>query len=71
LPRLLEDVPLNKGGRIYLQYDGDPPHFSRQVRNFLNYSFPGRWIVHGRPNNSPATSPGLSPLDCCVWGWMK
>jgi len=42
LPRLLEDMPLNKGGRMYFQHDGTPPHFSREVRNFLNYLFPGR-----------------------------
>ena len=34
LPRLLEDVPLNKRGRMYLQHDG-APHSSREVRNFL------------------------------------
>ena len=44
LPRLLEDVPLKKRGRIYFQHDGAPPHFSREVRNFLNYLFPGQWI---------------------------
>ena len=70
LPRLLEDVPLNKRGRMYFQHDGAPPH-SREVRNFLNYRFPGRWIGRGGPHNWPARSPDLSPLDYCVWGWMK
>ena len=41
LPGLLEDVPLNKRGRMYFQHDGAPPHFSSEVRNFLNYRFPG------------------------------
>jgi len=68
---LLEDVPLNKRGRMYFQHDGAPPHSSREVRNFLNYRFPGRWIRRGSPHNWPARSPGLSPLDYCVWGWMK
>ena len=71
LPRLLEDVPLNKRGRMYFQHDEAPPHFSREVRNFLNYRFPGRWIGRGGPHNWPARSPDLSPLDYCVWGWMK
>jgi len=35
LPRLLEDVPLNKRGRMYFQNNGAPPRFSREVRNFL------------------------------------
>jgi len=71
LPRLLEDVPLNKRGRMYFQHDGAPAHSSREVRNFLNYRFPGRWIGRGGPRNWPASSLDLSPLDYCVWGWMK
>ena len=66
LPRLLEDVPLNKRGRMYFQHDGAPPHSSREVRNF-----PGRWLGRCGPHNWPARSPDLSPLDYCVWGWMK
>jgi len=49
LPQLLEDVPLNKQGRMYFQHDGAPPHSSREVRNFLNSCFPGRWIGRGQP----------------------
>ena len=71
LPRLLEDVSLNKRGRTHFQHDGAQPHSSREVRNFLNYHFPGRWIGRGGPHNWPARSPGLSALDYCVWGWMK
>jgi len=71
LPRLLDDVPLNKRGRMYFQHDGAPPHFSREVRNFPNYRFPGRWIERGGPHSWPARSPDLSLLDYCVWGWMK
>jgi len=68
LPQLLEDVPLNKRGLIYFQHDGAPPHSLREVRNFLNYRFPGRWIGRGGPHNWPARSSDLSPLDYCVWG---
>ena len=71
LPPLLEDVPLNKQGCMYFQHDGAPPHFSLEVRNFVNYHFPGRWIRRGGPHNWPARSPDLSPLDYCVLGWMK
>jgi len=42
LPRLLEDAPLNKRGHMYFQHDGAPPHSSHEVRNFLNFRFPGR-----------------------------
>jgi len=53
------------------QHDGAPPHFSCEVRNFLKYRFPGRWIGRDGPHNWPARSPDLSPQDYCVWGWMK
>ena len=36
------DVPFNKRGCTYFQHDGAPPHSSREVRNFLNYRFPGQ-----------------------------
>jgi len=69
LTRLLEDVPLNKRGRMYFQHDG-APHSSREVRNFLNCRFPGRWIGRGGPHNWPARSPELRPLDYCT-RWFK
>jgi len=56
---------------MYFQRDGAPPHSTCEVRNFLNYHFTGQWMGHGGPSNWPARSPDLSPLDCCVWGWMK
>ena len=71
LLRLLEDVPLNKRGRMYFQHGGALPHSSREVRNFLNYRFPGRWLGGGGPHHWSARSPDLSPMDYCVWGWMK
>jgi len=56
---------------MYFQHGGAPPHSSREVRNFLSYCFPGRWIGRGGSHNWPARSTDLSPLDYCVWGWMK
>ena len=56
---------------MYFQRDGAPPHLSREVRNLLNCRFPGRCIGRGGPHNWSASSPDLSPLDYCVWGWMK
>jgi len=67
----LEDVPLNKRGRLYFEHDGAPPHSSRDVRNFLNSRFPGRWIGRGGPHNWPARSPDVSPQYYSLWGWMK
>jgi len=55
---------------MYFQHDR-APHSSREVSNFLNYHFSGRWMGRGGPHNWPARSPDVSPLDYCVWGWMK
>jgi len=52
---------------MYFQRDGAPPHFSREVRNFLDYRFPGRWIGRGGPHNWPARSTDW----ISVWGWMN
>jgi hypothetical protein len=71
LPQLLEDVSVNKWGRMYFQHNEAPPHFSCEVRNFLSYHFLGRWTGRGGPHNWPARCPDLSPLDYCVLGWME
>jgi hypothetical protein len=72
LPKQLEDVPL--ATRIamysYFQHDGAPPHYTRLVMQHLN-EFPNRWIGHGSTINWPPRSPDLTPLDFCLWGWMK
>ena len=56
LPRLLDDVPLNKRDRMYFQHEGAPPHSSSEVRKFLNYRFPGQWIGRCGPHDC---QPGL------------
>ena len=43
LPELLDDVPLRTRRNLIFQQDDAPPHFSRQVRNFLNQHYQG-WI---------------------------
>jgi hypothetical protein len=30
-----------------------------------------RWISRGSITNWPPRSPHLTPLDFCLWGWMK
>jgi hypothetical protein len=32
---------------VVLQLDGAPPHFALDVRDYLNKTFPGRWIGRG------------------------
>ena len=45
-----------------------PPHFAHSVRNYLNETFPGRWIERGSPRFWAARSRDLTPLDVFAWG---
>jgi len=41
------------------------------VREYLNESFPNRWLGCGGPVAWPPRSPDLTPLDYYLWGHMK
>lgn len=56
---------------FWFQQDGAPPHFARNVRDYLNEIFPGRWIGRRGAIEWPARSPDLSPLDFFFWGHLK
>ena len=56
---------------MYFQRDGAPPHYTRHVRDYLNESFPNRWLGLGGPVAWPPRSPDLTPLDYYLWGHMK
>jgi len=56
---------------MYFQHDGAPPHSSRNVQNLLNAIYPNKWIGRGGPQNWPARSPDLTPLDFFLWGHLK
>lgn len=68
---LLEDLPLQLRRDHWIQLDGAPPHFGRNVRNWLHENYPERWIGRGGPVEWPPRSPDLTPLDFYVWGTMK
>lgn len=68
---LLEEVPLDTRNNMWLMHDGAPPHFSRNVRNYLNNTFRDKWIGRSGPVSWPARSPDLTPMDFYVWGHMK
>ena len=71
LPGLLEDIPLMIRSQMYFQHDGAPPHYTLHVRDYLNESFPNRWLGRGGPIPWPPRSPDLTPLDYYLWGHMK
>lgn len=67
-----EQVDLQTLRTMWLQHDGAPAHYGTQVREYLNATFPGRWIGRGSTNIAwPARSPDLTPLDFYVWGTLK
>ena len=85
------DVPAFSGSPIYFlmipqlqqeinnyifQQDGAPPHWHRNVRNYLNHVLPLRWIGRSGQddlvlNTWPPRSPDLTPCDFFLWGYIK
>ena len=58
-------------GNVWFQQDGASPHYAVAVRNYLDATFPGRWIGRRGPIEWPARSPDLTPLDFYLWGKLK
>ena len=56
---------------IYFQQDGAPPHYHRDVRAYLEATFPNRWIGRRGSVDFPARSPDLTPMDFFLWGYLK
>lgn len=73
IPELLEDLPLNLRHEMFFMHDGAPPHFARNVRDYLNEQYPDRWIGRGQnaPIHWPPRSPDLTPCDYFIWGALK
>lgn len=67
----LDNLPLNLLRNLWFQLDGAPPHYSADVRDWLNHNFPDRWIERGGPVAWPPRSPDLNPLDFFLWGFLK
>ena len=56
---------------MYFQHDEAPPHYTGLVREYLNESFPNRWLGRGGHVTWAPRSPDLTPLDYYLWGHMK
>ena len=65
-PQLEQYQPL-----VSFQQDGAPPHWGLAVRQFLNDTFPERWIGRDGPIPWPPRSPDITPLDFFLWGYVK
>lgn len=71
LETLLENVPLNIIRRLWYMHDGAPPHYSNDVRRYLDNVFRNKWIGRGGPVGWPPRSPDLNCLDFFLWGTIK
>lgn len=71
IPELLRVVGDELRNNVWFQQDGAPPHYSLIARQFLNNTFPNRWIGRRGFIEWPARSPDLNPLDFFLWGYLK
>uniref|UniRef100_V5G0E7 Transposable element Tc3 transposase n=1 Tax=Anoplophora glabripennis TaxID=217634 RepID=V5G0E7_ANOGL len=58
LPAFLENVPLQ-----LRRNDGAPPHKARIVQQYLDNTFPEKWIGLNGPIQWPGKLPNLTPLN--------
>lgn len=56
---------------IWFMQDGAPPHYAHIVRDWLNLTFPNRWIGRGGFIEWAPRSPDLTPCDFFLWGKVK
>lgn len=63
--------PLEFDMEVIFQQDGATPHYSREVRNYLNRVYINRWIGRRGVIEWPARSPDLTPMDFFLWGYLK
>lgn len=55
---------------IIFQHDGAPPHFTVDVREWLDITF-DTWIGRGGDLAWPARSPNFNQLDFFLWSYIK
>ena len=65
-PQLIEFQPT-----IIFQQHGAPPHWGLHVCEFLNETFPNRWIGRDGPIPWSPRSPNITFLDFFLWGYLK
>lgn len=71
LQQYLERLNPDQRQRTYFQQDGASVHYAKCVREWLDVTFPQRWIGRGGPINWPPRSPDLTPLDSFLWSRLK
>ena len=67
-PQLIQDGILDS---VVYQQDGASPHFVLIVRNYLNGTFPRRWIGRASRRLWAPRSPDLTPMDFFRMGFYQ
>ena len=57
--------------QIIFQQDGAPPHWGLEVCQFLNETFPDRWIGRDSPIPWLPCFPDITLLDFFLWSYVK
>jgi hypothetical protein len=64
-------VPQIDDDNVIFQQDGAPAHYANTVTEFLDETFPRRWIGRCRWKQWPPCSLDLTPLGFYFWGYVK
>jgi hypothetical protein len=59
------------GDEDMYQQDGAIPHYHRDIRTYLDNTFPERWIGRRRSVEYPPVSPDLTPPDFFLVGLLE
>ena len=57
--------------QVIFQQDTAPPHWGLKICQFLNETFPDRWIECDGPIPWPPLSPDITPLNFFLLGYVK
>jgi len=60
---------------IWFQHDGAPAHWRKEVRDWLDTTFPQHWIGRNAEEKGgiswPPRSPDFAPMDFFAWGILR
>ncbi|GBM17514.1 hypothetical protein AVEN_193793-1 [Araneus ventricosus] len=71
IPKRVCSATVRERRRCHLSRDGAPLHYGDIVREFLDTTFPQRWIGRGAVMAWPPRSPDITPLDFYLWDYVK
>ena len=71
LPELLDDAPSCIGRLMWFHQDGAPAHTSRNVRQYLDHTFPNRWRGRFELVSWLARSQDLTFSDFYLWSHKR